>query len=322
MNEKQLIGIDLGGTTIKMAFITQQGEIIKKWEIPTDKTGKTIITDIANSLLEKMNESNLTKDQFIGIGMGAPGPINFTDGIVYETSNLGWKDYPLRDELEEKTGLKTVIDNDANIAAIGEMWKGAGEGALDVICVTLGTGVGGGLISNGEVIRGTNGAGGEIGHMTSIPEGGAPCGCGRTGCLETVASATGIVRLATEAVKSTTQSSILRDEFESTGEISAKAVFDAANAGDKLANEVIDEVTFHLGLAIANVANSLNPEKIVIGGGVSKAGEGLLKPLKDQFSRYTFPRVRDTAEINIATLGNDAGVIGGAYLAKTKIPTL
>lgn len=320
MKEKLLIGIDLGGTTIKMAFITQDGEFVTKWEIPTDKTGKSITNDIASSLQEKMNEFKITNDHFIGIGMGAPGPINFNDGIVYDTANLGWKKYPLKAELEKATGLKVVIDNDANIAAIGEMWKGAGAGASDLICVTLGTGVGGGIISNGEVIRGASGSAGEIGHMTSVPEGGAQCGCGKTGCLETIASATGIARLAREALQSNDERSILRDEYERTGELSAKSVFDAVKVGDKLANEVIDEVTFHLGFALANVANSLNPGKIIIGGGVSKAGEWLVKPLQEKFDRFTFEWVRNAAKISIATLGNDAGVIGGAFLAKTKIP--
>ncbi|MFT4412627.1 ROK family glucokinase [Fredinandcohnia humi] len=319
MMDKLLMGIDLGGTTIKLAFITQEGDIVTKWEIPTDKSGNMIITDIAEAIHEKMAELQLSKENFVGVGMGAPGPTNFDEGIVYQTTNLGWTNYPLRAELEEKVGIKAVIDNDANVAAIGEMWKGAGAGAKDLICVTLGTGVGGGLISNGEVIRGANGAGGEIGHITAVPEGGALCGCGKTGCIETIASATGIVRLATEAIQSHYGSSILRDEFEQTGELSSKSIFEAASKGDEIAQQVIDQVTYHLGLSLSQIANGLNPEKIVVGGGVSKAGEQLLKPLMEQFSRFAFPRVAEAAEIAIATLGNDAGVIGAAYLAKTKI---
>src|SRR5690606_5341726 len=182
--------------------------------------------------------------------------------------------------------------------------------------VTLGTGVGGGIISNGEVIRGISGSGGEIGHITSIPEGGALCGCGKTGCIETIASATGIARLAKEAIHSKNEQSILRDV---DGDITSKDVFEAAGKGDQLAQEIIENITYHLGLALSHIANGLNPEKIVIGGGVSKAGDQLLLPLRKQFQRFAFPRVAEAAEITIATLGNDAGVIGAAYLAKTKL---
>lgn len=211
-----------------------------------------------------------------------------------------------------ETSLPAVVDNDANIAAIGEMWKGAGNGAKNLICVTLGTGVGGGVIANGQIVRGANGAAGEIGHITSVPEGGAPCNCGKTGCLETIASATGIVRLAKEKLATSETDSSLR-KLET---ITAKDVLDAAKENDRLALEVVEEVFFHLGLALANAANALNPEKIVIGGGVSKAGNWLAERVTEYFKRFAFPRVAESASIVIATLGNDAGVIGGAWLAK------
>ncbi|MEH7236019.1 ROK family glucokinase [Bacillus sp. JJ1562] len=318
--ENLLIGIDLGGTTVKLAFITQEGEIITKWEIPTDKSGDKIIPDIAETIKAKMNELQLTKEKFAGVGMGAPGPVNFEEGIFYKATNLGMKEmFPLKAELEKTIGLPAAVDNDANVAAIGEMWKGAGEGAKDLICVTLGTGVGGGIISNREVVRGANGAGGEIGHITSIPEGGALCGCGKTGCIETIASATGIARLAKEAIQAQNEPSLIRDKFKQTGEITSKDVFEAAEKGDQLAKNIIDHVTYHLGLTLSHVANGLNPEKIVIGGGVSKAGNQLLLPLRNQFKRFAFSRVADAAEITIATLGNDAGVIGAAFLARNKL---
>ncbi|MGM7721131.1 ROK family glucokinase [Metabacillus sp. Hm71] len=317
MNEKWLVGIDLGGTTIKMAFINYYGEIVEKWEIPTDKTGKEITTDIAKAIDAKLEELGYPKSKLSGIGMGAPGPVNLESGLIYETVNLGWKDYPLRDHLEMETGLPAVIDNDANIAAIGEMWKGAGDGAKDLICVTLGTGVGGGLIANGEVIHGVNGAGGEIGHITVVPEGGAPCNCGKNGCIETIASATGIVRVAKEKLASTDKESVLHKLNQS--ELTSKDVFDALGQGDEVAEEIIDYVTYHLGLMLANISNGLNPEKIVIGGGVSKAGDQLINKVEHYFKRFAFPRVGDAATIAIATLGNDAGVIGGAWLAKTKL---
>ncbi|MFC4320764.1 ROK family glucokinase [Litchfieldia salsa] len=317
MNEKWLVGIDLGGTTIKMAFITQYGEFITKWEIDTHK--ETIVTDIAKAIDTKLSELDMPKSKLVGIGMGAPGPVNMATGLIYEAVNLGWKDYPLKSHLELETGLPAVIDNDANIAALGEMWKGAGDGSKDLICVTLGTGVGGGIISNGEVIHGINGAGGEIGHITSVPEDGAACNCGKTGCLETVASATGISRLAVEALQHSSKASILRDQYEQTGIMTSKMVFDALAENDPLAEEVVEKVAFYLGFALANLANGLNPEKIVIGGGVSKAGNILLNPVREQFQRFVFPRVGEGVSFTIAQLGNDAGVIGGAWIAKTKL---
>lgn len=314
MAEKWLVGVDLGGTTIKMAFVNVYGELIDKWEIVTNikEQGKYIVTDIAKSIDQKLEEHGQTKEKLIGIGMGAPGPVDGDTGLVYEAVNLGWKNYPLKNLLEVETLLPAVVDNDANIAAIGEMWKGAGNGAKNLICVTLGTGVGGGVIANGQIVRGVHGAAGEIGHITSMPEGGAPCNCGKTGCLETIASATGIVRLAKEKLATSSMDSSLRN----LGTITAKDVLDAAKENDRLALEVVEEVFFHLGLALANAANALNPEKIVIGGGVSKAGNWLAERVTEYFKRFAFPRVAESASIVIATLGNDAGVIGGAWLAK------
>jgi glucokinase len=321
MDEKWLVGVDLGGTTIKMAFISLHGEIIYSWEIDTDKRerGQFIPIAIARSIDQKLEELNQTKNRLIGIGIGAPGPVNEDDGSIEVAVNLGWENFPLQGILERETSLPVVVDNDANIAAIGEMWKGAGKGAKNLICVTLGTGVGGGIIVNGEVVHGVNGAGGEIGHITSVAKGGSPCNCGKSGCLETVASATGIARIALEELASTNRIGILRDSYKTNQVVTSKQVFDAANEGDETAKQVINQVAFYLGLALANLANGLNPEKIIIGGGVSKAGDTLLIPLKGQFAQFTFPRVAQGVEIYTATLGNDAGVIGGAWLAKEKL---
>lgn len=321
MDEKWLVGVDIGGTTIKMAFVNHYGEIIEKWEIPTNiaEAGKSIPTDIAKSIDQKLVDLGQSKNKLEAIGIGAPGPVNSANGSLYVAINLGWSNFPLKDRLEMETSLPVVVDNDANIAAIGEMWKGAGEGAKDLLCVTLGTGVGGGIIANGSIIHGVNGAAGEIGHVTSVPEGGAPCNCGKTGCLETVASATGVVRLAMHALETTTTPSVLREAYSDSEAITAKMIFDAAKAQDELALRIVNDLAFHLGLALANLANGLNPEKIVIGGGVSKAGDTLLNPLKEQFKRFAFPRVAEGAELTIATLGNDAGIIGGAWLAKEKL---
>jgi glucokinase len=322
MTEKWLVGVDLGGTTTKIAFLSKYGELLHKWEIPTDKSenGKNIIVDIAKAIDRKLEELDQSKDKLLGIGMGAPGPVDMAKGIIYEAVNLGWdKNTPLKDLLEVETGLPAVIDNDANCAALGEMWKGAGDGAKDLVCVTLGTGVGGGVITNGDIVHGVRGAGGEIGHITVVPQGGFQCNCGKTGCLETVASATGVVRLANEKIDSTTTHSILRDLRNEAEVISAKDVFDAARSNDELAASVVDQLAFYLGLALANLGNVLNPEKIVLGGGVSRAGDILLKPAVNYFEQFSFPTVKTSTGLSIATLGNDAGVIGAAWLVKNKL---
>jgi glucokinase len=318
MDEKWLVGVDIGGTTIKMAFVSLEGDILHMWEIETDKSnsGQHIPASIASSLRQKLTELNETKSRLIGIGVGAPGPVNVDDGTIEGAINLGWGKYPLKDILEQVTSLPVTVDNDANIAALGEMWQGAGMRAKNLICITLGTGVGGGIIANGEIIHGVNGAGGEIGHITSVPSGGFACNCGKRGCLETIASATGIVRITQEELSASTRPSKLRNRFCENHGLTARQVFDAAKEGDELAADVIGKVAFQLGLALANLANGLNPEKIVIGGGVSQAGATLLEPLKREFARFAFPRVAEGAEIVIATLGNRAGVMGGAWLAK------
>ncbi|MCM3665564.1 ROK family glucokinase [Mesobacillus subterraneus] len=322
MAEKWLVGVDLGGTTTKLAFVSLYGEVLHKWEIPTDVSneGKNITVNIAKAIDAKLEELGHSKSEIVGIGMGAPGPVDLPTGVIFEAVNLGWREpYPLKDLLEVETSLPAVIDNDANCAALGEMWKGAGNGAKDLVCVTLGTGVGGGVIANGDIVHGISGAAGEIGHITSLAEGGAPCNCGKTGCLETIASATGIVRIALEALSAEDSSGELAVVHKETGLVTAKDVFDAARRKDVTALKVIDTIALHLGIALANIANTLNPEKIVLGGGVSKAGDILLDPVKEQFLRNSFPRVAQSTEISIATLGNDAGVIGAAWLVKNKL---
>jgi glucokinase len=322
MADKWLIGVDLGGTTTKLAFISLYGEILHKWEIPTDVSGegKSITVNIAKAIDVKLEELGHSKSEVVGIGMGAPGPVDLPTGVIFEAVNLGWREpYPLKDLLEVETSLPAVIDNDANCAALGEMWKGAGNGAKDLVCVTLGTGVGGGVIANGDIVHGVSGAAGEIGHITSAAVGGAPCNCGKSGCLETIASATGIVRLAHEELRTSPASGELAKVYKETGCLTAKNVFDAARNNDENALKVIDTVALYLGIALANIANTLNPEKIVLGGGVSKAGDILLNPVKEQFLKNAFPRVAKSTEISIATLGNDAGVIGAAWLVKNKL---
>lgn len=317
-----MAGVDLGGTTTKIAFVTMDGEIVHKWEIPTDNSneGQYITSNIGKAINEKLHELGQTKDILKGIGMGAPGPVDYETGIILNAVNLGWKDnYPLKESLEASTSLPATVENDANCAALGEMWKGAGDGAKDLVCVTLGTGVGGGVIANGNIVQGINGAAGEIGHITAIPFGGAPCNCGKTGCLETVASATGIVRLAMDEFTKAESTGELCALFAKKGKITAKDVFDSARNGDELAQKVLNKVCFHLGFVLASIANTLNPEKIVLGGGVSKAGDTLLFSVKESFAKFAFSAVKESTQLALATLGNDAGVLGAVWLIKNKL---
>ena len=322
MSEQWIVGVDLGGTTTKLAFIDMKGNILHKWEIVTDNSneGQYITINIAKAIDHKLAELKEQKSKLIGIGMGAPGPVNYETGTIRNVVNLGWKDnFPLQESLQSLTNLPAVIENDANCAALGEMWNGAGKGARDLVCVTLGTGVGGGVIANGNIVQGINGAAGEIGHITSIPFGGAPCNCGKSGCLETIASATGVVRLAMDELSKNEAQGQLADLYAANGMVTAKDVFDSARNGDDLAIKILDEVAFHLGFALANTANTLNPEKIVLGGGVSRAGDILLDAVKVNFSKYAFSSVRESTNLTLATLGNDAGVIGAGWLIKNQL---
>ncbi len=321
MNEI-LAGIDIGGTTIKLAFISKEGDILTKWEIPTDKTdgGKGIFTDVKKAISEKLAELQIPYEALKAAGVGAPGPVDIEKGILDGAVNIGWKDnFPLRDLMQTALNVPVVIENDANAAALGEMWKGAGAGAKDLICITLGTGVGGGVIVKGDIIHGANGAAGEIGHITSVPRNGYMCNCGKTGCLETVASATGIVRTAKDHLAIYEGESVLKEKLQANSDISAKDIFDAAKAGDALAKETVEELADHLGLALANIGSVFNPERIVVGGGVSKAGDFLISEIKQAFVRYAFKPVAQSTDIVLAQLGNDAGIVGAGWLAANKI---
>ncbi|GGM31574.1 glucokinase [Paraliobacillus quinghaiensis] len=314
--EKFLLGVDIGGTTVKIGVITYNGDIVDKWEIPTSKGAEAekIPHDIWRSIETKLEELNIDLSNVLGIGAGAPGFVDTATGEVSIAVNLGWENFKLAEILHELSGLSVYVDNDANIAAVGENWKGSGNLADNFIAVTLGTGVGGGIIANGQVVNGTNGTAGEIGHIMVEP-GGAPCNCGRNGCLETIASATGIARLANEAVAEG-KDTLLKEQLQQKGTITAKDVFDLAAKDDYVARSIIDDVTNVLGLALANIATVINPSKIILGGGVSKAGEQLLQPLQKAFTNYALPRIDEGCEFAIATLGNDAGIFGGAYLVK------
>ncbi|MFD4705241.1 ROK family glucokinase [Gottfriedia sp. NPDC058432] len=317
MMAKMIVGVDLGGTSIKLALLTNNGEFIDKWEVPTDKSdsGKHIPKTITIAIEEKLKQMDKTKEDIAGIGIGAPGSVRLEDGLIFAAVNLGWVNFPLKEILEKESGIPVIVDNDANIAAVGEMWKGAGNGAKDVVMVTLGTGVGGGVIVNGDVAHGISGSAGEIGHITVQLENGVLCNCGKTGCLETISSATGIARIANEKLQNTTKETVLK-EMSNDSPITAKDVFEAYSNGDEVAEEIVNHVMKYLALVLAGVGNTLNPENIIIGGGVSNAGELLLRPLKKYFDEFAFTTVRDSTKLSIAKLGNDAGAIGAAYLVK------
>lgn len=315
---RKLMGIDLGGTTIKFAILTENGEIEQQWSIKTNiqNGGKNIVPDIIESINHHLTLSGLSGNDFLGIGMGSPGSVDCEKGTVIGAYNLNWSTLqPVKELVEAGTGIPFYIDNDANAAALGERWKGAGDNGTDVVFITLGTGVGGGVIAGGNLIHGHMGAAGEIGHMIVEPHG-YHCTCGNCGCLETVASATGVVRLARDLSGQFTGKSALKKIIDEGQEVTAKAVFDQAKQEDKLALLVVDKFCFYLGLACGNIANVLNPESIVIGGGVSAAGEMLLKGVEQYFHQFAFPQVRTNTKIKLAQLGNDAGVIGAASLVK------
>lgn len=306
---KYCFGVDIGGTTVKLGLFTTDGEIVDKWEIKTrtENQGEAVLPDIAEALKEKLAEKKIGRDEVEGIGVGVPAPVN-AEGVVQNTANLGWGYKEVKREMEELSGMRAEIGNDANVAALGEMWLGAGKGRKNIVMVTLGTGVGGGIIIDGKPLVGAHGAGGEIGHLCVNYEETDHCGCGNTGCLEQYASATGITRLANIRLAKDDAKSVLREQ-----EVSAKTVFDAVKAGDAVAKEIAEEFGKYLGHAMANLAAVADPSAIVIGGGVSKAGEVLIEYVEKNFKERAFFANKDT-EFVLATLGNDAGICGAAKL--------
>lgn len=304
--KKYGFGVDVGGTTIKMGFFETSGKLIDKWEIKTDTSngGENILSDIAKAIDNKLAQEGISKNDVQGVGVGVPGPVN-SKGIVLKCVNLGWGVFNVEEELASLTGLKVKAGNDANVAALGEMWQGAGKGSEDMVMVTLGTGVGGGIIVDGKVIAGANGAGGEIGHITVNNDEIEACNCGQYGCLEQYTSATGIVRMAKRKLAKTDEETSLR----AVEELSAKIIFDEAKKGDKIAGELVEELGKILGSTLSNIAAVTNPEVIVIGGGVSKAGQILIDTIHKHFIESVFHACKDTRFV-LAGLGNDAGMYG------------
>ena len=307
---KKVFGVDIGGTTVKMGMFTDQGELLEKWEIPTrtEDAGKNILPDIAASIKSRRDKEGLTTDDVVGIGISVPGPVD-DNGTVHKCVNLGWGVFDIDEEMRKHINVPVFAGNDANAAALGEAWKGGGKGCGNVVVVTLGTGVGGGIIVNGKILSGYLGAGGEIGHIHMDDSETEKCGCGNTGCLEQYASATGIARLATRRLAKDDKPSSMRNAQH----MNAKVVFDAVKAGDAVATEVAEQFGDILGKGLANVAAVTNPEMFVIGGGVSKAGEIVLDYIRKNYVRYVFHGSRET-KFTLATLGNDAGIFGSAKL--------
>ena len=314
---KKIIGIDLGGTSVKLAILTTEGEIQEKWSIKTNilDEGSHIVPDIIDSIKHRFETYGLTKEDFLGIGMGSPGVVDSEAGTVIGAYNLNWKTLQLvKDQFESALGLPFFIDNDANVAALGEQWVGAGNNNPNVVFMTLGTGVGGGVIAAGNLIRGVKGAGGELGHITVDFDAPFACTCGKKGCLETVASATGIVNLTRRYAEEYAGDAKLKQLIDDGEEVTAKDVFDLAKEGDDLALIVYRHFSNYLGVACANIAAVLNPAYIILGGGVSAAGEFLLDGVRNVFADNSFPQIKESTQIVLATRGNDAGVLGAASL--------
>ena len=304
-------GVDLGGTTVKLAFFNDEGTMLNKWEIPTVTVegGSHILPDIAASIRAHLDKVGVADSDVLGVGIGVPGPVN-GKGVVNKCVNLGWGVFNIHEELGKLTGFPVKAGNDANVAALGEYWKGGGQGCENMIFATLGTGVGGGIVVDGKLVHGVHGAGGEIGHLVLNRDETEPCGCGKCGCVEQYCSATGIVRMAEKHLAATNEASSLRDIFPLT----CKDVFDHAAAGDAVASDILEKVYAYLGEFLADLCAVLDPEAVVLGGGVSKAGLPLLDGARRYFDKYAFHGTKGV-RFELASLGNDAGAYGAFKLA-------
>lgn len=309
--KEYVFGIDLGGTTVKLGLFGVEGGLLDKWEIPTrtENGGEHILADIAGALQAKLAQRGIAAAQVKGAGMGVPGAV-LEDRFVKPCVNLNGWGGPVADELSALCGWSVKAVNDANAAALGEMWLGGGKGYENVVFVTLGTGVGGGIIVDGKLLTGVHGCGGEFGHMKVEPTETVACGCGKKGCLEQYTSATGVVRKANQLLAGRDTPSTLR-QFEP---VTAKDVFDCAKAGDELALEVLDSFADYLGRGLAGVSCVCDPQVFVIGGGVSAAGQIIIDLVSEAFRKHAFPAAEET-RFALAELGNDAGICGAARLA-------
>lgn len=312
MSENIYIGVDLGGTAIKVGICSEEGKLLQTYEGPTeaDKGAETLIDNIERYVRHIVEQSQFDWEQVKGIGAGVAGFTNVREGIIILAPNVGLRDFHIRKILEDRLGKPVMIDNDANVAALGEAWGGAGAGIDNCVCYTLGTGVGGGIIINGKIYQGFSGLAGELGHISVVPDLEAiQCGCGKMGCLETVSSATGIIRMGKDAVARGERTSLSLVE-----KITAKDVFDAAKAGDEVSIRIVNRAAYYIGKSLAAVALVLNPELVIIGGGVSKAGDILFDEIRSVFAELTPEPTQAGLRIVPAVLGNDAGIVGAAGL--------
>lgn len=314
-----ILSADIGGTTCKLGIFDRSLNIEEKWEISTNRTGEGILENIYDSFMVHMNRKNIDIENIIGMGLGVPGPIDFDNGIVHGAVNLNWKgNIEVRKLMQQYFDGPVYVDNDANVATLGEKFKGAGRNESDVVCITLGTGVGGGIVSNSELIHGHNGSGAEIGHFLVDQKKRFQCNCGLKGCLETVASATGVINLVHHYYPNINMKSRLHELIASKN-VTAKDVFDAAKAGDEFSLFIIDKVGGYIAYAASVISVMTNPKYIIIGGGVSKAGDILIEFIKKHYEEMTFKPAQEDTHIEVAQLGNDAGIIGAAGLIKTYV---
>ena len=316
---KYYVGIDLGGTNIVAGVVDENYNIIAKASTKTNcpRPEKEIADDMAKMAIEAVKNAKLTMDQIEWIGVGTPGIANSETGIIEYSNNLGFKNTPMVKYIQESIDKPVFIENDANAAAYGEFVAGAAKGAKNAVCITLGTGVGGGIIIDGKIYSGSNFAGAEIGH-TVIEVDGAQCSCGRKGCFEAYSSATGLIRMTKEAIEEHPDS-IMAKSAEEKGKVTARTSFDCMRAGDPYAKVVVDKYIKYLAAGITNTINIFQPDILCIGGGVCNEGDPLLLPMKELVAKEVYTRNSPkNTEIVIAKLGNDAGIIGAAFLGKAK----
>ena len=312
MMKAYAVGVDVGGTSVKLGLFSTGGELLEKWEIPTrtENGGENILPDIAEAIQAKLTERNIEPDDVEGIGIGVPGPVdgNFT---VHKCVNLGWGVFNLKEKMNELLPAvpRVAAGNDANVATLGELWRGGGKGRRSAVMVTLGTGVGGGVVVDGKIVAGINGGAGEIGHMTVEPAETVACACGKFGCLEQYASANGIVRMATGMLAQSAKPSVLRGMERFT----AKDICDAARDGEEMAGEIVERFGAYLGRALSYISCTVDPDVYIIGGGMSRAGEIITETVLRYYRKYAF-HVSAGTEIVLAELGNDAGIYGCAKM--------
>lgn len=317
VKKDKIIAIDLGGTTVKLGIVSNKGEILQKWSIQTNilNNGREIVPDIIESIGEHFALYSLGESDFVGIGMGSPGTVNHIEETVTDAYNLNWiETQRVGEQFRMEFDLPFFLDNDANLAALGEQRYGTGRNDQNIVMLTLGTGVGGGLIIDGVIRHGEFGFAGEIGHITIDKNSNIHCSCGKKGCLEALSSATGLVNLARQYSEQFSGNSEMKRKIDSGEEITSKEIFDSAKEGDLFSNHVVNEFSEYLGLACSHLANILNPSKIILGGGVAQAGVYLQKLVQFYFDKHVFPALKGQTKVALASLGNDAALLGAAEL--------